>query len=181
MSTSIALEAYFSRDSLPVCLRNENPDKLVSLWEMLKLVAADFMWIGTALQYLSNEMGKEAETEEMPLSYQHSVAERLTEIAARCQLLELPVSRATTEYWAKEFESVQRKYLEGKCAIEEIERTIRHEWIQTRGPGAVALPFGYGSLIVPTDAQGVWLYRLTWGKYIFDVEGKNGAKLNVTA
>lgn len=119
-----------SRDTLPVCLcpSPENPSRLVSLWDMLEVHAANFMWVGSVLRYLCSEMQAEGETDEMSSEYRESVVPRLREVAGRCELLDLPISKATTEHWVEDFRSTNpRKYIEGRCAIEEIERAIRNE------------------------------------------------------
>ena len=95
---------------------------------MLEIHAGDFMWIGSVLRYLCSEMEAEVQTNEMALEYRESVALRLDEVAARCGLLELPVSKATAKFWENEFrKNTPRKYIEGRGAVEEIERTIKNE------------------------------------------------------
>lgn len=100
-----------------------------SVHEVLELNAADFVWIGSVLRFLAGEMAEHKEFLEMPEAYIRSVAPSLAEVAARCKLLELPVSEQATMHWENQFSTGApvRKYIEGRLAIEEIERTIKSE------------------------------------------------------
>jgi HEPN domain-containing protein len=132
---SVAMqECQASRESLPVCLLQGNPHRLVSLREMLEVLADDYIWIGSALRCLAMEMeSQQFQILPMPAEYRASVAKTLEEVAARCNPLELQVSKAATDYWRNEFNAnPSRTYVEGRCAIEEIERTIRHEAASTK-------------------------------------------------
>ena len=120
-----------SDDALPVCLssRLKNPYRLVSLLAMLEMNAADYLWIAAALRHMAMEMeAAPDQSGKMNVEYTESLRPGLREAAARCQLLELPVAKASAEYWEKEFGKVEtRSWAEGRCAIEEIERVIGNE------------------------------------------------------
>lgn len=95
---------------------------------MLELDAADFMWIGSVLRHLVMEMEAAGQILPMAESYAKAVSQSLVEVAARCKLLELPVSEKTANYWNDRFAKADvATYLEGRCGIEEIERVIKNE------------------------------------------------------
>lgn len=96
---------------------------------MLDLDAADFVWIGSVLRHLAMEM--QGRSELLPLTTEHAqvIVRTLNEVAARCELLELSVSKETVKHWETEFKDLEPpiKFIQAKAAIEEIERTIKHE------------------------------------------------------
>jgi hypothetical protein len=96
---------------------------------MLELNAVEYLWIGGALRHWVMAMAtEEDQTREMSSEYRKKIAATLTEIAGKCELLELPVSKSTAEHWEKELSTgPSRTYQVGQCAIEEVERTIINE------------------------------------------------------
>jgi hypothetical protein len=99
-----------------------------SIFQVLEIGAADFIWIGSVLRHLVVESSANEGFFPMEESYRKSVAPMLGEVAARCKLIELPICEKTTLHWQNEFHTVAtRTYLEGRCAIEEIERTFINE------------------------------------------------------
>jgi hypothetical protein len=99
-----------------------------SLYDVLELSAADFIWLGSVLRSLAMEMESNPELALMSEVYMRSISPTLVEVAARCKILELPVSEQTATHWENEFRAGPiRRFSEGRCAIEEIERTIKNE------------------------------------------------------
>ncbi len=95
---------------------------------MLHIYASEFIWIGSVLRHLMSEMHDGGELVFMPEEYMRSVASSLLSIADKCQTLELAVSEATVRHWEGQFKtSPVLRFIEGRSAMQEIERTINNE------------------------------------------------------
>jgi HEPN domain-containing protein len=123
-----------SDDSLPVCLF-ENPNRLVSLGELLSVLAYDYVIIGANLGTVTMTLGMKsrmAPLEDLNVGDRSAVCRNLEEILNHCaRTLRLPVTANSVAYWKTRFES-PISHTEAACAISEIERVMKGELRQIR-------------------------------------------------
>ena len=109
----------------------DNPGSY-NLLDMLTVYAADYVGLGSALRHLALSMEAKTAQDIIIDSDRAEARHILPEIEERCQKIELSVATATVKYWKEQFMAGHpRTYMEGKCAFEEIERTVRYELSDT--------------------------------------------------
>src|SRR2546422_8132848 len=86
----------FSHDSLPVCLRNENPIRLVSLWDMYQIYMHNCLTLFDELRDLEIQVGQSlprAATHEEGEAISNRFKQHLADIAMMCDVLRLSSSQ----------------------------------------------------------------------------------------
>jgi hypothetical protein len=80
----------------PVCLFTENPNRLVSLWNVLRIYAANFVRVGACLEKCAGDTSKIIPAHESDTRTREAFSDFLETIRVDCLELKLPV---TSEIW----------------------------------------------------------------------------------
>jgi|SRR5579862_7197 len=99
-----------------------------SLEEVLTLYASAYITLGSILRHLSINLWHMPDAELINDQHREEIKKYLPRVAENCKQLELFVSTLTIGHWKTIFDSpTELTYIESRCALEEIERTINNE------------------------------------------------------
>jgi hypothetical protein len=114
--------------SLPVCLGNENPNRLVSLWEMYQIAAENFVYTGTVLQAIQMNLASTVSPQRIiDGSDRDQFIIHLEHLKAGCDKLTLTCTGDLLGWIISEYSANARTFGQVKSTVEYISATFQQE------------------------------------------------------